>query len=630
MSDGANIMPKGYGTPLAWVFSDSGEVLRMKDDIPISRYMIDFKYVYSEENDDTCDIKFNFKSLEVFNLPYLKQDIKLKVQWGYLVGTGEFIKSTKRKVVIRDIEIDYLSTGIYMTLKCTDLISYLKNQKTTTSRKYKNRDGQNIIVEADKQTAHFIEWLKEIAAGQFTASVTVKKQTLRIDRNGTTHIADFDPKTGRRQQQRITTAIPKKFKKELWVARSIKGKSKAIANAIEDKLKFFGAIDGASGPFIRNGTDDNLHIHQRNFKQDPLASFTYYGGTGELIDFKSKTNTTKIKEDKALTSGVNPYNKEIETQEVSLAVTEDSNKESREDAPSPQKGWGVPLEALSKWTDEAAKVFNDDLKDNLNQKELKDLTYLSSSSEPRRKLSLYPSQSDIDANIKRLPKFVSIQSADVINLPEFQDVLTEKLALASAKLQKDMVLIGYLVEKVQRKYEATCRIIGDPSLTKSKVYEFRNLSHLDNGKWYATSVTHSISKKVGYFTTMELIKVPSAIGINKNSSTENKEGEKKATNENVTIYDGAEFVRDVLQEDGFYDRWKNIDFNRATEFIIPHSDRGRYNPDGSRMEGFKERMERIAAEEDFLREHEEEIKTINREKLSKALKAFNKKNTDNY
>ena len=589
MSDIGAVLPNGYGTPLAWVFYESDDdnhvVVRMLDDVPIARYITDFNYTYDEEGDDICDIKLHIPSVEILNLPYLRNDIRLVVQWGFLVNGGEFIKSPKRKIAIRDIETDYTVEGIRLTLKCTDLVSYIKNQKTTRLKTYQNPNAKIAIDAVGRQEDNFLDWLREIAGGQFIPTITYKDSSIRWDINGTMRAAKYDEKNHRFTRARDNARIEKRLYQEFHVAKIIKGKSKALHNAIEDQLKFFSAIGGQGGPFLQNTTDNGMHIHQRNFKQAIFKSFTYKGGTGELLSFRSTSNTRKIKEDKVSSSGINPFTKETEAQEILLAVTDKTKKDNNSGQPTAVTN-GPSKEALDQWAEDARTVFKNNIAIPENQQEVSDLVYLKTN----YNLDSLPTGLRGDYLNNSIPQqFVFMQSSEVLNTPEYQDILKENSDGVTAKFRKDQVLLGYMLERIQRKFEATARVVGDPSLIKSRIYNFNNLSSLDRGEWYATKVKHSISKS-GYFCTLSLLKKPTTIGVSSNSMKKTKDG----------IIESSDSLDKVYEDDKSQDNYDGVD--DISDVYISKYDPNNpdvYTENGLDTLNFYQRLDNIDAEEDY-------------------------------
>jgi hypothetical protein len=90
---------------------------------------------------------------------------------------------------------------------------------------------------------------------------------------------------------------------------------------------------------------------------------------------------------------------------------------------------------------------------------------------------------------------------------------------------------NFIEKKLQRKFQANCKIVGDPSIITSKVYGFFGLRDFDNGKWYCVSCEHIINPNQGYVTTMELIKKPQVISTVYERRENNFEGEQQAAPE---------------------------------------------------------------------------------------------------
>lgn len=534
MSDIAPVLKDGFGVPLTWIYSTNGEMLKDYYGKPISVYVKELTYTYDEEDDDECEIVFQFEDMANFSLPYFQQDVVLVVQWGYLTEAGKFIKSPKRKVAIRDIDTDYGTKGIIIKLHCTDLVAYIKGFKTQTMRRYENPNAKNALDAIGKAEDNFLDWLKESGEGLFKPTVTMKDKATRWDLRGQQRNATYNAKTGVYTVARDNARVSKEFFTEFHTAKVIKGKSKALSQAILDQLKFLNAQGGLGGPFIPNTTDDTLHIHQRNFIQKPFKTYTFAKGTGELLQFKSKTNTRKTKEDTSTSTGVNPYNKKIEKSEINLAdtATLDKDKKLSSDTTTINKE-----ESLKQYYKEARKTFKDNIQNPEDQKELPDLTYIKINE--RAKNAGFYDESRFTA-----VQLVTVPSNEVLDMPEFQKLTEDGKNTSKSDFKREQVLIGYSVEKIQRKYEANVKVVGDPSLIKSKIYGFLNLGRLDNGYWYATTVKHTIKTGGEYLCELDVIKKPSTVGINKQShkakikiNGDEIEWENEIESQDVSIYE---------------------------------------------------------------------------------------------
>lgn len=642
MSDIAQVLPEGYGTPLAWLFTADGEILRDFDEMPISKYLTEFEYEYNEEEDDTCTMKFKFESLRSFNLSYFQQDVVMVVQWGFLIENRKFVKSPMRKIAIRDLETSYKEDGIELEVKCTDLVSYLKNYKTRVIKNYSGGPTAQEDALANKMEGHFIDFLKEIGDGNFQSTITLDKTAAKIDKTGVMRNAEFDEKSGTYSIAKDNARAVKTIYQEFRMAKIIKGHSKSITAAIQDKLK---QLDSNGRPFIMDTTDDHIHIKPRNFNQPIFKSYTYYGGTGELISFVSNTNTRKTSEDKAVTSGVNPYKKQIETVHVNAADSsksktgdpyldefknsqeyKDIEKESQAEldrisggsSSTPTKKGEVPgqthhfgevnysdnnvnvnmqklkpgtkfmepteikpnEETLKAYINELGEVYTQNINDPLNQKPIPDLKYTVVKQTVKN-----PYMGD-----GKMKVISTIPSQVVINSAEFQSLSKSILSNARAERHKSKVLTGYTIEKIQRKYDADAEVIGDPSLIKGKIIYIANVGRLDIGKWYAISVKHKINIGKGYMCTMNLMRNPSTININTRTYASNPKYDKDS--------DTLKFDFNLLNTPStVYEEIKE-DTSTASDKLDNNDSENKYREEDE-IAQMDNRLQIISAEEEF-------------------------------
>lgn len=531
MSNARQVLTEGFGTPLVWLYNTGNEILLDGEGKFLNSYVTKFEYVYDEEEDDTCDITFEFESVSQMNLRYLAPHVILIVQWGYLAPGGRVIPSPKRKVAIRDITTSYERDKIQMEIKCTDLVAFMNNFRVNTQNKYADPDAETKIQAHKDSENWFIEWLKELIDGKFKATVTDKKKSFRMDSQGEIQNFEYDERTGRYQVARDNTAYEVKQLINFHAAKVINGAGQAIKQNIRSQLRALDAIEGLGGPYIADTTDDTIHIRQRNFHQMPFKNYTYGGGHGELITFKHITDTRKVKEDISVATSVDPENKTVKTTQVvtlphdrvvCVWPNQDYTKE-----PIP-----VPTEKIDAEIEKYREIFEYNNKEPLNQIEPEPL-----------KIFLPKEDSPTMEDMQRgdLPKsmpfeVITIPVKDVLSTPYAQERIGIRKKSSVEAFVNAQEIVGKKIEKIQRKYEATAEVIGDPSLIKGKTYGIYGVSELDKGIWYAKKVIHRITYKGGYISTMELLKKPATVSISQQEFTikmREIEGRIKPENEEI-------------------------------------------------------------------------------------------------
>lgn len=186
--------------------------------------------------------------------------------------------------------------------------------------------------------------------------------------------------------------------------------------------------------------------------------------------------------------------------------------------PPPDKGYTSQM--LEDYADHAWETFLDDIDKQEGATPLRPFVFIK-----RRAMGMDPNLLGFYDKGRIISQFdiMSYSAEQVFNsIPEFRDIVDDKIddlgieSKAEASRLKENALVGYVVEKIIRKYEGTAVVVGDPSLIKSRTYGMKNLSNLDTGIWYATKVTHKIDAKGGYITELGLIKKPHPVGISKN------------------------------------------------------------------------------------------------------------------
>lgn len=487
MSDNSRVLPDGFGAPYVWIKTTKGEDMKTSDlygnEINLNQLITSFEYKYNEEDDDLCTIKFHMPHMTQMNHPLFREDQQLKVQWGYLRPGGD-LKGPTRTIAVRDIESNYKSDGIEMEIICTDLVSYLRNVRLNRASVSQN----------------FEAWIEEIISGEYIPSITIKGKTtiLKTDKNKSNHagiagISNLHAVTG---EDEI-----------FW------GKSKAILAEVEERLG-----QSTKGPLYADGRDNVLDIKDRNYDQAPYKYYTYMGGSGELIEFRAKSNILTSRDGEAEEGIINPVTKEVEKSRTAKQVGygEDKQKFNRNSKEDNDKAWAgdnVKKDITERDEELVERIVNNkalvnlkkDFKrsvDNLANQAVIDsigfnntIAYGGGGANPINSMgrtSVYVPKYRVDYVTKKPAK-------QVLNSPHF------------LRARRVAVLNNYIMKKVERKYEASVKTMGDPSIISSKVYNFRNLSNRDSGSWYCTSVSHSITPAGGYVNTMEVLKKPTRL-----------------------------------------------------------------------------------------------------------------------
>src|SRR5690554_3750849 len=112
MSYNKPVLYDTIGTPRVWLYTPAGEQLLYWDNNPITKYLTSFKYTFDENNDDTCELKFELENVRYFKLPYIALDRVLHIEWGYILEYNKTLSTYRYKIAIRDIQNRLTEKGI--------------------------------------------------------------------------------------------------------------------------------------------------------------------------------------------------------------------------------------------------------------------------------------------------------------------------------------------------------------------------------------------------------------------------------------------------------------------------------------------------------------------------------------
>jgi hypothetical protein len=510
MSDYSEVLPDGFGAPYVWLKTVEDKDMVTTDlygnEINLNQLITSFEYKYDEENDDTSTIKFHMPHIEQMNHFLFREDQQLKVQWGYLRPGGNHLKGATRTIAVRDIDSNYKSDGIDIEITCTDLISYLKNARLNRTSSSNN----------------FEDWLREIVSGEYIPSVTIQ---------GKTTILKTDAKAESYKNIAGITNLHAVYEEDkiYW------GKSKAITAEIEERLG-----QSTKGPLYIDGRDNVLDIKDRNFNQAPYKYYTYMGGSGELIEFRAKSNILTSRDGEAEEAILDKVDKKVKKTKSATDAGYDTGKE-----PEKKELWDKDQATVERVNNNAIvaglkKQFEKAIENPTDQPLVDSIGFKTSIRYGGGMTS--PVNRDGNTSVY-MPKY----TVEYIEKLPAKQVLNSPHILRARRLA---ILNNYILKKVERKYEANVKTLGDPSIISSKVYNFRNLSDRDKGDWYCVSVTHSITPGSGYTNMMEVIKKPSRLANLLERREEAIDPEAGAEYQMEVSYEENTKVMDIFPETG--------------------------------------------------------------------------------
>lgn len=485
MSDNKRTLPESLGMPMCWIYTANKDPILLRgnygEQTNINQFITKFSYKYDEENDDECIIKIAVASTSQLNNPQIVADSKLLVEWGYILPGGKLLKSHIRKVAIRDLNANYKSDGIELEIVCTDLLSYLKSQR------------MNSVTTADNYEA----FIKEVIGDKYVATRTIKGKVRFL--NDTETLEGNNPNWSKKSWIKENKAVNENFaytddmrytdKLGLFMVKDqdvvIKGSGKSITQEIKRLLN-----EQPGEPAYLEGRDDRLNVLNRNWGQAPSAVYTFNGAFGEIIDFNPKSNIQKVDDDEIEGTHVDPETKQVET--TKMATTEADYGELPE---------GVTRLDAKKVELVTKMAYDISINNQLNQVDINKNIIIKRKIELDGRGSMANKMGTTSINLgkRRQEEFISVPTKSILNSPYLK------------KERRDAIMANFVKKKMEKKFEATGKIIGDPSLICSKVHLIKGLAEVDNGNWYVASVTHEIEVGSGYICNVNYLKKPKTI-----------------------------------------------------------------------------------------------------------------------
>lgn len=286
----------------------------------------DFKYTYAEDDSDGCWFDIKFLPLNAPDLPMFQEKTRLDVIWGYVKGP-----KTKRAIFINDVDWVYDDEYVTAMIDASDKAVSTKQSSSNTLHSDANllgiantiakkhglksyigvevSDADNpnpniILTEAEKKGKNFIEIIKlteqkrknlkkiiyfEAIDAQKHMDYLKAKDSAR-DKFRSNSTVGFLLPTKQDFNTLPSNIIGKKMDLLKEVLNSFKS-SMDIPQANKSDLQLLKDQAMKQGDeYLIESRDDAIYLHMRNFNQAPYKSYIWHGGTGELIDFRPRTN----------------------------------------------------------------------------------------------------------------------------------------------------------------------------------------------------------------------------------------------------------------------------------------------------------------------------------------------------
>lgn len=535
MSDESSMVGNGHAMPYI-VISDSGgnDIIDPLSGVNVSDLITSFKYTYKEEEDDECRIDITCNNPDLVDFVQFREQQYLQAQWGYKYSDGSCAPSPIRKIMVRHVQMKLTPQNVVIVLECTDGASLLKTKRL----------GRN-------NSEDFLKYIKDQLSGNYgfktyildSKEVEPKKHQWIVGSSitGGVFVYDYPGKN----EEGIKEVEPDKLLKTFTVSQVTNNPY----TLLKDNLDYV-----PNGPYHLDGRDDNITIRPTNFNQAPLGTFTFKGGSGELLNFDIEVRKKRKKKDTAGSMVINPNSKSLEITSTQAStnipdLSYDSitgaaiNIDAVADEPTAvanlekdenilrQYANQYYMDAYNKWQ-EAAKtgdVFEmsaislDDLQvvHKATVRETVDLEL------PERS---YYKRSRKIKKLERDENTIIIKKGDANNPFADPEVIREKEVTLTLKAQDLLSFAGEAADALNREYnaindevqksiEGNLTLIGQPYLESSRMIKLLNISTKYSGDWYIKEIEHSLIPGRGYTNKAKVIKKTAATGTIAKSTT---------------------------------------------------------------------------------------------------------------
>lgn len=302
---------ESHKTPIVTLFNQGNqEIASSLSRVGLS--VVDFRYKFDDEDDDICTIKLqadNFKPLDSLGISY---NSILLVQWGYLEGAV----SNKATIVVRDIKTKYGPNVIWVSLECTDFVTYLKTQRGNDSQELSILQ----YVQSKCQTSRGYNY--KVVIKQFGKVVykqdkvkTRDSQEVSVYNTDIIDHPNFDPFIdGWKLVTRIVPNTPSNGKfleggsteliDFLTKERPFTDANRSPYQVLRDVFKY-----APDGPWYICGRGDTILIHNRDLSGRPIRTYNYAQEPGDLIDLSIISKYEAFEERVVSSPYMNPEDK---------------------------------------------------------------------------------------------------------------------------------------------------------------------------------------------------------------------------------------------------------------------------------------------------------------------------------
>lgn len=324
--------------------------------LDLSSYVTSFRYTHAEDEDDVCTIDIELPDEKLLDSGAFRANCQWVVTWGFI---EDKLNGHTEKIFIEEVVPTFQDSGISLNIIAHDKIAKLKKirpsgiVRDTNLPNYLAAKGKDLgitvkveapgfksaeraILEASLQPGFTpaqkakwearernlkseiqadvrklmtkeVDWSKELKRKEFEE----RKKNAYITVTGGIY---RDPHEARPSKKELRTI---KEANRLMVENGMDPREVEKRNYIMDRFSSFKSIPEANrtisqianqmalrdpkGPYTISGHGDTAIIRQRILNKPPIYSYTYRGGSGELISFKP---STKNKSSQSVATGV--------------------------------------------------------------------------------------------------------------------------------------------------------------------------------------------------------------------------------------------------------------------------------------------------------------------------------------
>lgn len=372
MSDNNQVLKNGTGTPYLAIFDGSKKaIIEPITNMPVGMFVTSFQYDYIEDGPDEGNLIIECGNPDIGDLPQFGYEMPLFLQWGYIFSDKSQFCGPLRKVIIIGCKVTFAEQGVRLEIDFADATVLLKNQPSEYFTNGKSMNGfydyfmniaknnlvacslvdysvnpqyNQVIVQkgysAGNDSIKSIFGNSEKVGNNMVLSYSgmetsdgiplarIEPRDASIDYKSAAGVMLFSIPTNCSDEKAIEEYKKlmehvKKYPEKYQIIQVERNRASSVYFIGTPKNKYSQIRQFSKGipsddTMYMDGRDGKLTIHNRQYNRPVSKTYTYFGGSGELLSFEVDSSYNRTSVSVSKTSNINPLDKSIDNVSVQI------------------------------------------------------------------------------------------------------------------------------------------------------------------------------------------------------------------------------------------------------------------------------------------------------------------------